>query len=66
MTVNVSLVRKMVPMKKDSYQRVYKPDGTYHHPKVPENILWKKGELYFQPMEILDHQKTLQQSQSSL
>lgn len=45
-------VGKMVPAQKDLYKRVYKPDGTYHYPCLAENILRKKGQLYFQPLEL--------------
>ena len=52
--VKISLVRagRMEPAQKDSYRRVYKQDGTFHYPKEPENLLRKKGELYFKPLEI--------------
>lgn len=39
-------------LRKDSYCRVYREDGRCHYPKIPENRLRKKGELYFEPMEI--------------
>jgi len=43
----------MVEAKKDSYKRVYNKDGTgYTYPKVPENLLRRKGELYFENQEI--------------
>jgi hypothetical protein len=42
----------MQKAKKDSYKRVYQEDGTYHYPKIPENKLRMKGEMYFESMEI--------------
>lgn len=42
----------MIPAQKDSYKRVYREDGTFHYPKVAENILRKKGNLYFQSMDV--------------
>lgn len=42
----------MVPAEKDTYRRVYRADGSYHYPKLPENILQKKGQEYFKGMEI--------------
>lgn len=37
--VPISMVRvgKMMEATKDSYKRVYRPDGTYHYPKTPNN-----------------------------
>jgi hypothetical protein len=50
----VSCVRvgAMRPAAKDTYKRVYKPDGGFHYPKIEENRLRKKGELYFKAMEV--------------
>ena len=42
----------MVKATKDSYKRVYKPDGTYSYPKVPANLLRKKDQEYFENWEI--------------
>jgi hypothetical protein len=50
--LNLVRVGRKQPAKKDSYKRVYKPDGSFHYPPLPGNILRKKGELYFAPMEI--------------
>lgn len=52
--VPVSLVRvgKMVKAKKDSFKRVYDENGAYTYPKNPENILLKKGELYFKSFDL--------------
>jgi hypothetical protein len=53
-TEKVSLVRvgRMLPAAKDTYKRVYRENGSYHYPKIPENMLRQKGELYFKPLEI--------------
>jgi len=53
-TEKVSLVRvgKMLPAAKDTFKRVYRPDGSFHYPKIPENMLRQKGELYFKPLEV--------------
>jgi hypothetical protein len=50
----ISLTRagRMQKAKKDSYKRFYQEDGTYHYPKIPENKLRMKGEMYFESMEI--------------
>jgi len=50
----ISLTRagRMVKAQKDSYKRVYRDNGTYYYPKIPENKLRSKGEMYFQSMEI--------------
>jgi hypothetical protein len=50
--VNLTRCGGMRPAKKDTYKRVYKNDGTYHYPKKAANQLRKKGELYFEPMEV--------------
>ena len=40
-TFPVALVQvgKFIQAKKDTYKRVYKEDGNYHYPPIPENIL---------------------------
>ena len=43
---------KMVKQSKDSYKRVYKDDGSFHYPKIPENILNKKGHWYSRNVEL--------------
>ena len=50
----VSLVRagRKVKASRNTYRRVYRDDGSFHYPALPENILRKKGELYFKSMEI--------------
>ena len=50
----VSCVRvgAMRPASKDTYKRVYKPNGGFHYPKIEANRLRKKGELYFKSMEV--------------
>jgi hypothetical protein len=50
--VNLVRVGGMIPAEKDTYRRVYRPDGSYHYPKLPANILRKKGQEYFKGMEI--------------
>ena len=52
--VPVSLVRvgRMVEATKNTYKREYKDDGSYHYPKIPENILRVEGEKYFKPCEL--------------
>ena len=52
--VPISCIRvgKMVKASKNSYKRVYKTDGSYHYPQIPENIKRRKGEEYFKPMEL--------------
>ena len=44
----------MVEAKRNTYKRVYKNDGsgTFHYPKLPNNILRKKGNDYFESREI--------------
>jgi hypothetical protein len=43
---------KMLPAQKDSYKRVYKPDDSFHYPKIPANLLRKKGEDYFVALDV--------------
>ena len=52
--VPISCIRvgKMVKAARDSYRRVYKGDGTFHYPKISVNLLRKKGEEYFQAVEL--------------
>ena len=52
--VPISCIRvgAMVKAQKDSYKRVYKPNGKFWYPPLPENILRRKGEEYFKPMEL--------------
>ena len=52
--VPISMIRvgSMVKAAKDSYKRVYRPNGSYHYPKVNSNRLRKKGEMYFKSMEL--------------
>ena len=45
-------IGKELPAKKDTYKRVYKENGTYHYPKLQQNQLRKKGELYFEPLNL--------------
>ena len=52
--VPISCVRvgKMVRAKKNSYKRVYAPDGSYSYPKIDSNLLRKKGEMYLKNCEL--------------
>jgi len=50
--VNATRVGHMVKAKKDSCRRVHHDDGSFSHPKVPENLLRKKDEEHFKPLEI--------------
>ena len=45
-------VGKEVEAKKDSFKRVYREDGTWHHPQIPANRLRKKYDKYFKSLEI--------------
>ena len=38
--------------KKGTYNRAFREDGTYHYPRIEENLLCKKGEVYFESWEI--------------
>ena len=42
----------MVEATKDTYKRVYRENGTYHYPKIPENRRRVAGEKYFESWEI--------------
>ena len=51
--ISMERVGKMVEAKKDSYKRVYNDDNTaFTYPKVPQNIIRHKGQLYFQALEV--------------
>ena len=52
--IPVSCIRvgRMVKAQKDSYRRVYKGNGTFHYPKITENILRRKGVEYFSAVEL--------------
>lgn len=45
-------IGRMLPAKRDSYKRVYKEDGTYHHPQIEANKLRTKGQLYFTSLDL--------------
>ena len=53
-TYKLSMARcgGMVKTTKDTYKRVYRDDGTYHYPKIPENQLRHAGQMYFENWEI--------------
>ena len=59
----VSLVRagRKVKASRDTYRRVYRDDGSYHYPAIHENLLRKKGELYFKGMEVTGSSRGTQQ-----
>ena len=50
--VSLTHVGKSEKAVRNTYKRVYKPDGTYHYPKVQSNMLRKKGQFYFKNLEI--------------
>ena len=51
--VRMDRARRMVASKEDSYKRVYADDGkSCTYPKIAENRLRVKGQLYFQNMDI--------------
>ena len=50
--VSLTRVGKSEKAVRNTYKRVYKPDGTYHYPKVQSNVLRKKGQFYFKNLEI--------------
>ena len=45
-------IGRMLPAKRDSFKRVYKDDGTYHHPHIEANRLRTKGNLYFTSLDL--------------
>ena len=47
-----------VAAKQDSYQRVYRDDGTWHYPQIAESLLRRKKGMYFKTMEITGSKKT--------
>ena len=42
----------MVKAEKDIFKRVYRDDGTYYYPRILQDQLRKKGELYFKRREL--------------
>ena len=50
----VAIIRasKTVKADKDKFKRVYRDDGTYYYPRILENKLRNKGELYFKSYEL--------------
>jgi len=52
--IPISCIRvgEMLPAQKNTYKRVYKNDGSYHYPPIAENLLRKRGQEYFKPMEL--------------
>jgi len=47
----------MIQAQRNTYKRVYKSDGSYHHPRVDAGLLRKKGELYFKAAEVTGSQE---------
>jgi hypothetical protein len=37
---------------KDSCKRLYRDDGTFHHPNLRANLLQKQGQLYFEDINV--------------
>jgi hypothetical protein len=50
--ISFERVGQMIPASRTTYRRQYKPEGGWHHPPLEENILRRKGEPIFKPMEI--------------
>ena len=52
--VPIAMVRggKMVSAAKDTYKCVYHPSGLYHYPKIAENKVCTKGQMYFKPVKL--------------
>ncbi len=50
--VNLVRVGRMEPAKKNTYKRVYDSNGKYHYPKIPANLLRRRGQLYFKSLEV--------------
>ena len=48
---------KMIEAAKDTYKRVYKDDGSYHYPPIPENLVRRKGKEYFKNLNITGSNK---------
>lgn len=56
--VSLTRVGKMMKADRDTYRQVYQDDASYHYPKIPENLLRKKGESYFKNLEIVGSKDT--------
>ena len=51
--VGMERVGQMLPAAKhNSSKRVYNPDNTFSYPHVKANLTWRKGEIYFQSLEL--------------
>ena len=50
--VSLERVGKMLPAKRNSYRRVYHDDDTFSYPHINENLIRRKGEMYFQSTEV--------------
>ena len=51
-SVSIIHIGKTVKGDKYTFKRVYMEDGTYYYPRISENQLWKKGELYWKSCEL--------------
>ena len=58
-TVAFIRVGKMVKADKDTSKNVYREDGTYYHPRISENQLRKKGDLYWNSCELTGSKMSL-------
>ena len=51
-TLSCERVGHYTPAKKTTYRREYNDDGTYTYPQIEANILRRRGEMYFEGLEI--------------
>ena len=47
----------MIEAKRNTYKRVYKSDGSYHHPRVDAGLLRKKVNFISRQLRLQDHRK---------
>ena len=45
-------VSKMVKATRASYSRIYRYNGTYHYPKIPNSLMREKGTEYFKGVDL--------------
>ena len=50
--IQMSRAGGKVKAKKNTYKRVYRPDGTFHYPQIEENLIREKDKEYFDNWEI--------------
>lgn len=50
--IDMTRAGRMEEAKQNIYRRVYRDDGSYHTPAIPDNQLQRRGELYFRNMEV--------------